>query len=178
MAPTDDREPNDEPAAAEADKAPPSPAPEAEEGSGPEPASRPRRDVLGIALGGSVAAFAVALGYPVVRFVEPSARPQTGTATVGKVEEFPVGQAKIVLVAERPVLLIRTSDGQFRAFSAVCTHLQCIVNYTPERNQIECPCHQGVYSIDGRNISGPPPRPLEELLVTVNEGTVIVSTVA
>ena len=169
MAPIDDREPHDEQ---------PDAAPEADEGDkGPEPAARPRRDVLGIALGGSVAAFAVALGYPVVRFVEPRARPQAGTATVGKVEEFPVGQAKIVLVSERPVLLIRTTDGQFRAFSAVCTHLQCIVNYVPERNQIECPCHQGVYSIDGQNISGPPPRPLEEMLVTVNEGTVIVSMV-
>jgi len=172
---TEDRETRDEPEEAEADSEESSPASEAT-APAPAPVSAPRRDFLSLAVGGSVAAFGVALGYPVLRFVSPSARPASATATVGKVEEFPLGQAKIVLVAEHPVLVIRTADGQFRAFSAICTHLQCVVGYSAERNQIECPCHQGVYSIDGQNISGPPPRPLEEMVVTVNEGSVMVST--
>lgn len=140
------------------------------------PKSAPRRDFLNIAVGGSAAAFAVALGYPASRFVEPPARPAAGPTVVGKLEEFPIGAARIVVVGERPVLVIRAADGQLRAFSALCTHLQCVVAYSSERNQIECPCHSGIYSADGQNLAGPPPRPLDELAITVNEGTVLVST--
>jgi cytochrome b6-f complex iron-sulfur subunit len=139
------------------------------------PKRPPRRDFLSIAVGGSAAAFAVAAGYPVARFIEPQARSGAGPTIVAKLEDFPVSSAKTVLVGERPVLVIRAADGQFRAFSALCTHLQCVVGYSPERNQIECPCHQGIYSVEGQNIAGPPPRPLEELAVMVNDGAVVVS---
>jgi cytochrome b6-f complex iron-sulfur subunit len=128
-----------------------------------------------MAVGGSAAAFAVAMAYPVARFAEPEERVTSGPATVGKLEDFPVGAARTVLANERPVLVIRGADGQLRAFSAICTHLQCVVGWSAERGQIECPCHGGVYSSDGHNLAGPPPRPLEELVVTVNEGSVIVS---
>ncbi len=138
------------------------------------PKGPPRRDFLGLAVGGSATAFAVAVGYPIARFIQPNARAGSGPSVVGKLEEFPPGTAKTVLIDEKPVLVIRTTDGELRAFSALCTHLQCIVGYSAERNRIECPCHQGVYSIEGRNLSGPPPRPLQELAVTVNEGAVIV----
>lgn len=137
--------------------------------------NKPRRDFLGIAVGCSACAFAVATGYPVARFIEPPKRSFSGFAVAGKVEEFPVNSSKMVLVDERPVLVIRTSDGAFRAFVALCTHLQCLVGYSAERNQIECPCHRGVYSIAGENLSGPPPRPLEEMVVTLDQGTVVVS---
>jgi Rieske Fe-S protein len=141
-----------------------------------EPKNPPRRSFLNVAVGGSAAAFAIAVGYPVERFVETRARPPAGPTVVGKLEEFPPGAAKTVIVDERPVLVIRGADGQFKAFSAVCTHLQCVVAYSPEHNQIECPCHRGVYSVDGQNIAGPPPRPLDELVVSVSDGAVIVST--
>jgi Rieske Fe-S protein len=143
--------------------------------SGDEPKSPPRRDFLNVAVGGSAAAFVVAVTYPVARFVEPRARPPAGPTVVGKVEDFPRGGAKTVLVDERPVLVIRSAEGSFKSFAAVCTHLQCVVGFSAERNQIECPCHRGIYSLDGQNIAGPPPRPLEELAVSVNDGTVSVS---
>ncbi len=145
--------------------------------SNDEPKGPPRRDFLGIAVGGSAAVFAVAAAYPVARFIEPGTRPRPGPAVVGKLIEFPPGTVRSVMVDDRPALVVRAQDGSFRAFSAICTHLQCVVGYSPERNQIECPCHRGVYSMDGLNIGGPPPRPLEELQVTVNEGTIIVSAV-
>jgi cytochrome b6-f complex iron-sulfur subunit len=149
-------------------------------GSGPAPeatAIPPRRSFLNMAVGGSAAALAAAIGYPVSRFAEPRPRASSGPVSVGKLDEIPLGTARTVLVNERPVLLLRGADGQLRAFSAICTHLQCVVGYSAERKQIECPCHQGVYSMDGQNVSGPPPRKLEELEVAINEGTVIVSAV-
>jgi cytochrome b6-f complex iron-sulfur subunit len=140
-----------------------------------DPKTAPRRDFLGIALGGTAAAFAAAVAYPLGRFLHPPPRPASGPTPIGKVEDFPVGSAKTIIVEQHPILVIRTASGEFRAFSALCTHLQCIVGYSPERNRIECPCHHGVYSIDGQNVSGPPPRPLDEYAVTISEGAVIVS---
>jgi len=133
-----------------------------------------RREFLDLAVGGSAAAFALAGTYPVVRYLEPPPGRAPGARPVGKLEDFPVGSVRTVLVEERPVLVIRTTD-EVRAFSALCSHLQCIVAYSNERKQIECPCHGGVYSVDGRNLEGPPPRPLDELAVTIDEGTVLVS---
>ena len=134
----------------------------------------PRRDFLNVAVGGSAAALAVAGGYPVVRYLEPPPERTQGAVRVGELESFPVGTVRSVLVGERPVLVIRTAD-EVRAFSAICSHLQCVVAYSSERKQIECPCHGGVYAIDGRNLAGPPPRPLDELTVTIDEGFVLVS---
>jgi cytochrome b6-f complex iron-sulfur subunit len=141
-----------------------------------QPKDPPRRDFLGMAVGGSATAFAVAMGYPVVRYVQPEHRQASGPVTVGKLEEFPVGVAKTVLAHDRPVLVIRGTDGQFRAFSAICTHLQCVVGWSQERGQIECPCHGGIYGSDGERVAGPPPRRLDELVVSINEGSIIVST--
>lgn len=138
-----------------------------------EPKDRPRRDFLGMAVGGSAAALALAGAYPVVRYLEPPAEPAPGATPVGKLEEFQVGAVRTVLVNERPVLIVRTAN-EVRAFSALCTHLQCVVQYAAERKRFECPCHGGVYSLDGTNVAGPPPRPLDELAVAIAEGTVIV----
>jgi Rieske Fe-S protein len=134
----------------------------------------PRRDFLNVAVGGSAAALAVAGGYPVVRYLEPPPGATTGAVRVGELESFAVGTVHTVLVGDRPVLVIRTID-EVRAFSAICSHLQCVVAYSSERGQIECPCHGGVYGIDGRNLAGPPPRPLDELAVTIEDGFVLVS---
>lgn len=143
--------------------------------SNDEPVSRSRRDAVTLAVGGTAAAFTLAVVYPVARFMEPRERVARGPTTIGKVDEFPLGTVRTVLVDERPVLVLRGADGEFKAFSAICTHLQCIVGHSAERNQIECPCHRGVYSLDGLNTGGPPPRPLEEVAVLVNDGLVIVS---
>lgn len=140
-----------------------------------DPTTNPeRRDILGAAAFGTASALAIAVGYPVVRFTAPRTRPSAGPAVVGKVEEFPLGSAKTVIVGERPVIVIRTPDGRFSAFVALCTHLRCVVGYSPDKNQIECACHRGVYSIDGQNISGPPPKPLEALDVVVRGGSVVI----
>lgn len=134
-----------------------------------------RRDFLGVAISGTAAALGVMAVYPVAKFLTPRDEAAVRTATLGKAELFLRGTAKTVMVGDRPALVIRLDDGSFRAFSALCTHLQCVVGYAPERKQIECPCHRGVYSLEGQNISGPPPRPLDALTVAVVNGIVTVS---
>jgi Rieske Fe-S protein len=141
-----------------------------------DPKGAPRRDFLNLALGGTAVACGVTAAYPVLRYLEPPARAASVPIDVGRLETFPIGGARTVLVDERPVIVLRATDGSLRAFSAICTHLQCVVAFSAERNQIECGCHRGVYSLEGRNLEGPPPKPLDELLVVVSEGSVIVST--
>jgi cytochrome b6-f complex iron-sulfur subunit len=132
----------------------------------------PRRDFLSIAIGGTAVTLGVMSSYPVVRFLRPTSGAQVRTAEVGEAEKFPRGTAKTVLLGERPVLVMRMDDGSFRAFEALCTHLQCVVVYSSQRKRIECPCHRGVYSLEGQNVSGPPPRPLKPVHVDVVNGVI------
>jgi cytochrome b6-f complex iron-sulfur subunit len=133
-----------------------------------------RRDFLGLAIAGTATALGVTAALPGIAFLRPDSRRVIGTASAGKVHDFQVGTARMVLLDDRPVLVIRLAEGGFRAFLAACTHLGCIVKYSPERHRIECPCHRGVYSIDGSNVSGPPPRPLIALKVEVESGEIFV----
>jgi Rieske Fe-S protein len=86
---------------------------------------------------------------------------------VGPEEGWAAWTGKTVSVGDKPVVVVRTSAG-FRAFSAVCTHLNCTVQYRPDFQNIWCACHNGVYDLQGKNISGPPPRPLEAYKVDIS----------
>ena len=70
---------------------------------------------------------------------------------------------------------MHTAEGEYKAFSAVCTHLSCTVQYRPDLGHIWCACHNGHYDLAGKNVAGPPPRPLTEYPVTLSGENVIVS---
>jgi Rieske Fe-S protein len=71
-------------------------------------------------------------------------------------------------------IMVRKPDGQLVAYSQKCTHLSCAVYYAKDHNRLECPCHEGYFSIDtGRVLQGPPPRPLPKILVTERDGRII-----
>jgi Rieske Fe-S protein len=93
----------------------------------------------------------------------------------GKVGEIKPNSSKIFRFGTRPALLMVTADGQYHALSAVCTHLGCTVQYRPDLHEIWCACHNGMYDLNGRNISGPPPRPLEQFQVHVRGEDIVVS---
>jgi len=63
------------------------------------------------------------------------------------------------------VIVIRVADGDIRAFSGTCTHLDCIVEYQNSARRIWCNCHNGEYNLQGQQVAGPPPRPLEPFRV-------------
>ena len=63
-------------------------------------------------------------------------------------------------------ILIRARDGKFYAYGQKCTHLSCPVYYSKDRDRLECPCHEGGFDVrDGRNLYGPPPRPLDKIAI-------------
>jgi Rieske Fe-S protein len=63
--------------------------------------------------------------------------------------------------------VVRTADGDVRAFSAVCTHLDCTVQFKTDTAQLWCACHNGTYDLGGNVVSGPPPRGLEKFVVNL-----------
>lgn len=115
--------------------------------------------------------------YPVVRFVNPPAVSEAAVNEVsaGRVQDLRVNSGKIVKFGSRPVLLIRSGETEWRAFSAVCTHLNCTVQYREDAHTIWCACHNGTYDLNGSVISGPPPRPLDEFVVHLRGEEVFVS---
>ena len=130
-----------------------------------------RRRLLNWFLGTSVGALIVSVVYPVLAFITP---PRVAEASADQVDAGPADDPqllekgfKIVRFGAEPVILVRTADGRFYAYAATCTHLDCIVGFQKEHNRIWCNCHGGGYDLQGRNIMGPPPRPLTPYKVNV-----------
>jgi Rieske Fe-S protein len=135
-----------------------------------------RRRLLDVWLSGGLIAFLAAVFYPVVRYLTPPAKPQeiTNSVTAATVSEVKPNSGKVFRFGSKPAILIRLPSGEWRAFSAVCTHLQCTVQYRPDLENIWCPCHNGKFDLTGKNVAGPPPRPLEAYDVVVKGEQVVV----
>lgn len=71
--------------------------------------------------------------------------------------------------------VVRKSDREVRVFSDVCTHLACRVSWHPDIEHYVSPCHDGHFDIMGKNISGPPPRPLDEFATKIENGNLFVA---
>ncbi len=121
--------------------------------------------------------------YPVAWFLRPRKATVSGAQEV--VAPFRVNQIASTTsnpfdFGGKPCLVVLTPEGanrlaagqaltadDVRAFNAVCTHVDCTVKFRAATNDIFCSCHEGTYNLDGQNISGPPPRPLEPYRVTL-----------
>ncbi len=75
----------------------------------------------------------------------------------------------------KPALVVRNDQGEFKAYLAICTHLDCTVQFMPENGIIWCACHNGKYDLNGRNIAGPPPRPLDQLQLNIQNNEILIS---
>jgi Rieske Fe-S protein len=135
-----------------------------------------RRRFLDYLLGTGLLLWLASVLYPVARFMIPPklAAADVTSVEAAKVDELAPNSFKIFRFGRKPAILVRQADGSYRALSARCTHLDCTVQYQPDTQQIWCACHNGRYDTDGRNISGPPPRPLERYEVVVKDEKVMV----
>ena len=141
------------------------------------PAGRTKRDFLKYVLGGSLFAWVSAVLYPVLAYMKPPKQGEVLVSSVnaGKVADLPNDTGKIVKFGTKPVILVRTAGGELKAFDATCTHLDCTVQYRGDMGVIWCACHNGKYDMNGRNIAGPPPKPLEPYRVVVQNDEIIIS---
>ena len=114
---------------------------------------------------------------PIMAFFWPSSLEETPSEPIalGVEGSIPIGGSKTVRFGRYPALVINTESKGLVAYSAVCTHFACIVNWKPESGMIECPCHAGFYDpSDGSVISGPPPTPLKKLNISMDGDTVFI----
>jgi Rieske Fe-S protein len=142
-----------------------------------QPEQKSKRDFLKYLLGGSALAALANILYPIIAYVQPPKQGEVEVKSVkaGKIGDFETNSGTIIRFGNKPVILIRKSNGEFRAFTATCTHLDCTVQFRKDLDIIWCACHNGKYDLTGRNIDGPPPRPLEEFRVVIQAEEIFIS---
>ena len=136
-----------------------------------------RRHFIGWSLLTGLFAFLTMLIYPVIRFIMPPtlAESTQNTVKAAKVNELSPNSGKTFPFNNKPAILIRLANGEYRAFSAVCTHLQCTVQYREDFKMIWCACHNAKFDLNGNVSSGPPPAPLEAFDVFISGEDILVS---
>jgi cytochrome b6-f complex iron-sulfur subunit len=135
-----------------------------------------RRSFLTLIVAGFGAILTAATLYPVVRFILPPAKQkkEETNLVVGKTSEVPPNSGKIV-VFNGQKLLITNVGGEFKAISAICTHLQCIVQWKKDEQLVWCACHNAKYNTDGEKLSGPQPAGLGKFVIKIQDDNLVIS---
>jgi cytochrome b6-f complex iron-sulfur subunit len=144
--------------------------------------TRTRRGFLAAAVAAGFC-YAGALAYPVYRYLASPAEMAASEAAVTEVtlkdaQKLEAGTVLMFKFGSSPAMLIHNADNSWVALSAVCTHLGCTVKFEADKNRIHCACHGGVYDPHtGKNVSGPPPKPLRAYKVKLAPDSIVVSRV-
>ena len=100
--------------------------------------------------------------------------------TVGKPEEVVFRRTRVdgwrVLNEKSTAWVLRKDDQNVVAFAPQCTHLGCAYHWDEKENNFLCPCHTSTFSIDGKVLSGPAPRPLDRLVTKIDQGKILIGT--
>lgn len=82
---------------------------------------------------------------------------------IGRPQDYPEG---VTFLPDKKIFLVHYGEN-YKALSAVCTHLGCTPNWSKERRRFECPCHGSIFDEKGVVIAGPAPRPLPWYQITL-----------
>ena len=127
------------------------------------------------ALKGSAAAFFTYLFFPLLSACKSNNAVQPREIVVASTEELKPGTSKFFRFQGRQGILLRTMNGEYKALSADCTHVECTVRYRPDAGDLWCSCHNGRFALSGEILSGPMPRHLEAFRIAVEDGKIIIS---
>ena len=137
-----------------------------------------RRGFIKYLLGFSVVTTLGGVLIPVIGYLWPPSRRATekgGQVRVGSLAELQAARGMIVPAEDQPVVLTYNERASVKAFSAICTHLGCVVQWD-SAGYIQCPCHDGRFNAQtGAVISGPPPAPLPPREVSTNGDDIYVT---
>ncbi len=141
-------------------------------------------------MGGAIAA---GVGIPAIFYVAGPAAEDSGTAEwirLGAASSVEPGTPTLMKAnverrsgyltsTEELSVFVTTENGtSFEALSNVCSHLGCRVRWVDEQDGFFCPCHNAVFNADGTVASGPPPRPLDQFEVKVEESQIFIKGIA
>lgn len=132
-----------------------------------------RRRIISYAWIGAIAIIIGELIAGTIAFLWPKRREAKGEKIfiAGKSSDFKIGE---VIYFRKEKAYVQRLDQGFIAFSAICTHLRCIVNWNEEKKVFECPCHGAKFNRNGEVLEGPPPRPLDLLKIQIVEDKLVV----
>lgn len=136
-----------------------------------------RRNFLSEALISWISLTLLPAFYAIVEYIIPPRSKESiiTNVHVAKFADLPLGSGRIIRVNKKAVALVKTQEGQVKAFSAVCTHLGCIVQYKEDKKNFQCNCHGSVFDLSGKNIAGPAPKPLSPFRVDVKGDAIFIS---
>jgi Rieske Fe-S protein len=139
-----------------------------------------RRSFLETVLGGWSLLLVGTVVGGIVQYLLP--RREGGAAhemiPIGTVDELlRPGEARIIRLGKAPVMVERTATGQYKAFSARCTHLGCTIQFMDDKlsPHFACNCHGSQFDMNGKNIAGPAPRPLDPYRITQRGSTLLIA---
>src|SRR6266849_6553379 len=137
---------------------------------------RSRRNFLTQALLAWISIIILPFFYGIIKYIIPPKLKEKilEVLNVGKITDVPVNSAKIIKFNKTPIVLVHTAENQIKAYSAVCTHLGCIVQYSEDSRNFHCNCHGSVFDLNGTNIGGPAPRPLTPFRVELKNESIFV----
>jgi Rieske Fe-S protein len=136
-----------------------------------------RRRIVNLILGGGLLTTLGSIVVPIINFIIPPKVEESAQNSVvaAKVGDLTLNSGTTFRFGSKPGILIYTQAGEYVAFAATCTHLDCTVQYRADFKHIWCACHNGHFDLTGKNIAGPPPRPLELYKVDIREDDIVVS---
>ncbi len=152
--------------------------------------SATRRSFYSAAIAGLGGLITAALAVPAAAYllIRPKSQkqsdfvPATDLAQlgVGKPEEVVFRRTRVdgwrVLNEKSTAWVVREDDQHVVAFTPQCTHLGCAYHWDEKEHNFLCPCHTSTFSIDGKVLSGPAPRPLDRYVTKIDQGKLLIGT--
>ena len=136
-----------------------------------------RRTFLNTLFGGWVATFSLGSLYAVWRGAFPTLGKEPDFVVLPKPSDYldiPTNSTKPFAWGGKLGYIFKRSDNTVVALKGVCSHMECNITYKPADRKFYCPCHKGWFDEYGKNIEGPPPKPLEFLEYRVEDNKLIV----
>ncbi len=122
---------------------------------------------------GSVTFFSFVFSFLKYLTALPARAAATYRLTIRK-NEIASGDARNIIYQNAPAIIINRPDKGFIALTLTCTHLGCVVEFDKSKQKLVCPCHAGMYDLEGNVISGPPPKPLTSIPLKIEGDSILI----
>ena len=154
--------------------------------------SRSRRNFFIAAINGLGAVIGAAVAIPAAAYllIRPKGEQAGGGFTeIGELGQLKIGEPQEVLYERDRVdgwhklkrektstWLVKTGANTVIAYNPACTHLGCAYHWDSSQKHFICPCHASVFSLDGKVLAGPAPRPLDRYVAKVEDGKILIGS--